>query len=249
MSYFSKQILALLYVFGSSLILFGCSTTYVEDIKRGSSYEYEPGLPELWFEPAGTISEEGQPKMKIAGTIPKSSLIYKDVDSKLTASISVNIEVINTTTNEPVSDSFTSTILQDEVNNSLNEELYNFYREYDVAAGYFDVVVSVMDQASGKLTIREEKAHIPILEDGVRNITSIRLLAKENQNSNSFIPIPTYDVNQTADSLKFEFQVANTSKDRSGLTFNARLIRFNADSSIAVPMTYTNRSSSSIEYK
>lgn len=243
------QIPAILIALGFLQIFTACSNTYVEDIKRGSTYEYQPGLPELWFEPSGTITTEGEPKMKIAGIIPKSSLIYKEEDGKLIASISVNIEVKNTTNDEVVSDSFTSNIFQKEVNNSLNEELYNFYREYDVSAGYFDVVVSVMDQASGKMTIREGKAHIPILEDGVRNITSIRLLAKESQNSNGFIPIPTYDVNKTADSLKFEFQVANTSEGRSGLTFNARLIRFNADTSIATPMTYTNRSASSIEYK
>lgn len=35
---------------GLSFLLISCSTTYVEDIKRGASYEYKPGLPELWFE-------------------------------------------------------------------------------------------------------------------------------------------------------------------------------------------------------
>lgn len=236
-------------IIGVAFFLAACSNTYVEDIKRGSTYEYQPGLPELWFEPAGTITEEGQPLMRVAGTIPKSSLIYKSEDDTLTASISVNIEVINTTNDKVLSDSFTASISKKEVNNDLNEELYNFYKEYEVSAGYFDVVVSVMDQATGKLIVREEKAHIPMLEDGVRNITSIRLLAKQNQYSGNFIPIPTYDVNQTADSLKFEFQVANTSGDRSPLTFNARLIKFRADTSIADPMTYTNRSASSIQYK
>ncbi|WP_290875766.1 GWxTD domain-containing protein [Gracilimonas sp.] len=249
MRIFKVQIPAILIASGFSLILTACSNTYVEDIKRGSTYDYQPGLPELWFEPSGTITSEGQPKMKIAGAIPKNSLIYKKVDGILTASISINIEVINTTTNETFSDSFASDILQGEVNNSLNEELYNFYKEYNVKGGYFDVIVSVMDQATGKLTVRQAKAHIPILEDGVRNITSIRLLAKQDQTSGNFVPVPTYDVNQTADSLKFEFQVANTSEDRSPLIFNARLIKFKADTSIAAPMTYTNRSASSIEYK
>jgi GWxTD domain-containing protein len=234
---------------GLAFILAACSNTYVEDIKRGSTYEYKPGLPELWFEPAGTITEEGQPLMRVAGTIPKSSLIYKSKDDTLIASISVNIEVNNTTTDSVLSDTFTASITKNKVNNDLNEELYNFYKEYEVSAGYFDVVVSVMDQATGKLIVREEKAHIPILEDGVRNITSIRLLAKQNQFSGDFIPIPTYDVNQTADSLKFVFQVANTSGDDSPLTFNARLIKFRADTTIADPMTYTNRSASSLEYK
>ncbi|MDZ7807941.1 MAG: GWxTD domain-containing protein [Gracilimonas sp.] len=249
MRVFQLEISGIFILIAFSLFLSACSNTYVEDINRGATYEYQPGLPELWFEPAGTITEDGSPKMKIVGTIPKSSLIYKEQEDELTASISVNIEVINTTTDNVVSDSFTATILQNGSNNALNEDLYNFYKEYDVSGGYFDVVVSVMDQATGKLIVREEKAHIPVLEDGVRNITSIRLLAKKDQNSGGFKPIPTYDVNRTADSLKFEFQVANTSKDRSDLTFNARLIRFNADTSIAAPMTYTNRSASSIEYK
>jgi GWxTD domain-containing protein len=246
---FSDIIFKFIITISTALLLSACSTTYVEDIKRGASYEYQPGLPELWFEPAGTITDEGQPVMKIAGTIPKSSLIYKDVDGRQTASINVNIEVTNTTLDKTVSDSFKSTILKDESNSLLNTELFNFYRQYEVDAGSFDVSVSVMDQATGKLVTRSEVAAIPKLREGVRNITNIRLLAKGNGISGEYIPIPTYDVNSTADSLKFEFQVANTLNNDQSLTINARLIKFLADTTIASPLTFTNRSVSSIEYK
>ena len=239
----------LMIILISSFVIISCSNNYTEDIKRGSAYDYEPGLPELWFEPAGVITTEGIPVIKVAGTIPKSSLIYKNVDDVLSASISVNIEVINTNTGQSTSDTFKETIAQNERQSALNDELYNFYKEYEVSPGTFDVIVSVMDQATGKLVIREKTATIPKLSDGVQNVTNIRLLAKGIGNTDDFVPIPTYDVNSTADSLKFEFQVANTTNDRSPLTFNARLLKFRADTTIATPMTYTNRSASSIEYK
>ncbi|MAO63795.1 MAG: GWxTD domain-containing protein [Balneola sp.] len=238
-----------LFVLFFALSLVGCSPSYYEDIKRGSTYNYEPGLPELWFEPSGIITPEGKPKLTVAGTIPKGSLIYKDVDGVQTASISINIEVINTTADETLSDTFTAKILRKSDSGSLNDDLYNFYKTYDVKAGYFDVLISVMDQATGKMIVREDKSHIPVLKNGARNITNIRLLAKQKGETSDFRPIPTYDVNQTADSIKFEFQVANTGRKISPITFEVRLIKFRSDTTIASPMSSPNRAASSIEYK
>lgn len=240
---------ALLFLLFFALSLSGCAPSYYEDIKRGSTYNYEPGLPELWFEPSGSITPAGEPKLNVAGTIPKSSLIYKDVDGAQTASVSVNIEIINTSSDETLSDTFTAKILKNGEGDAVNDDLYNFYKVYDVKPGSFDVLVSVMDQATGKLIIREDEAFIPTLKKGIRNITNIQLLAKQKYGQDNFRPIPTYDVNQNADSLKFEFQIANTGQNSTPLTFEARLIKFRSDTTIASPMSSTNRSASSIEYK
>jgi GWxTD domain-containing protein len=63
-----------------------------------------------------------------------------------------------------------------------------------------------------------------------------------------WFPITTYDVQGKVDSLMFRLQVTNNSSEEP-MAVNARLLRFESDTSIARPMHYNRYSPSSIQYK
>lgn len=246
---YRKELVQLLLAFICLLFLYNCSNSYTEDIKRGGEYNYEPGLPELWFEPTGTITPSGEAKMDIAGTIPRTSLIYKEVENELKATIEISIKIHNNRTDKSTTDSFTTTIAKNGETNILNNDLYTFRKEYEVESGDFEVSIMLLDKASGKMVERTTKAFIPTLKEGQRTITNIRLMGKQVDSGFGYVPITTYDVNKKVDSLKFIFQVSNLNSKRPNLTFNSRLIKFKSDTTIATSLSSVNRSASSIEYK
>ena len=129
----------------------------------------------------------------------------------------------------------------------FEDDLYLFNKEFNVSPGNYLVNVSATDDATGKTTLRSGKVNLPDLENEVKNITNIRIFAKTEELNNNFFPVTTYDVSLAADSIKFQFQLFNSTTEPVNL--NARLIKFRSDSSYSSPMSYTNRSSSSIKYK
>lgn len=242
---FSTYLLATVFI---SFFLAGCSNSYIEDVKRGGDYAYQPGFPELRIEIAGFITPEGQSKIKIAGTIPHNSLIFKQRDGELIADVSLLFEIRNTTVDQVRSSTFEIDVTKDLNSSVFSNDLYMFEREFDAQPGEYIVAVSATDKSSKKSTVRKAEAFIPNTNNNVTNITNIRLLSKHEDNSRGFFPVTTYDVSSAADSLRFEFQVTNSDPEKS-INFQARLLKFNADTTVGLPMSFTNPSASSIEHK
>ena len=77
MKYVIKNFFFPVILVSFSLLISSCNNSYIEDVKRGSGYAYQPGHPELRTDISGVISTDQQLKLLISGTIPKNSLIFK----------------------------------------------------------------------------------------------------------------------------------------------------------------------------
>lgn len=232
-----------------ALFLVSCSNAYVDDIKRGAGYEYRPGYPELRIEVAGLIDENNQGKLHITGNILHNSLVFKEVDDELVSQVAIEISYTNKTTNQSDDISYFTTISKDSTSYLHAEDMYVFERELNVEPGDYSIDVSVTDQSSKKASFRSAEAFLPNPDETEGNsITNIRILAHYSRNGTDFIPVTTYDIGLGADTVKFEFQVTNHNPD-DPITIESRLIKYNADTSIARPMSHNNYSPSHISFK
>lgn len=231
-----------------SLTVLGCSNAYVEDIKRGAGYNYKPGFPELRLEVAGVIDPDTGPEINVAGNIPYNSLVFKSADNKLAAIIKISYELTNETTNKVVTFDQTEVITKSQESSAFEDEDFLFKKSFESIPGQYTVNVTVQDLNSQKLTLRTASAYLPDPDGSTSNITNIQILTKQDNSNGQFFPVTTYDVSNTADSIKFQFQVSNK-MDGGPLVFNSRLIRFASDTTEAQPMSFTNKSASSLEYK
>ena len=246
---FSKIPLShLLFCLGFIFIISACNNEYIDDIKRGSGYNYIPGYPELRLEVAGIINLEGEPKLQVAGSIPHNSLIFKNRDDSLKATISIAVQIKNKSTDEVETFSYQSVVSKNSESSVFDDQLFLLEWEYEVKPGDYEVNVTVTDLSSRNTILRSAEAFLPNTSNKVSNITNIRILAKHDENNGQFFPVTTYDVRNASDSVKFVFQVNNKDPERQ-LTFQARLIKYNSDTTIARPMAFTNPSRSSVEFK
>ncbi|MGK7369195.1 MAG: GWxTD domain-containing protein, partial [Candidatus Halalkalibacterium sp. M3_1C_030] len=128
-----------------------------------------------------------------------------------------------------------------------NQTIYSYDKRIPVDPGTYDINVTVIDRNSGKQLTRQTQTFIPDPNNSVQNLTNIQLLGKRVGETN-WAPITTYDVQGDLDSLMFRLQVTNNTSEEP-MAVNARLLRFESDTTIARPMYYNGYSPSSIQYK
>lgn len=228
-----------------------CASNLSPDIERGSSYDFRPGYPEVRLSAIGVIDENDKSMIKIAADIIYGSLVFKNVDDKRVAKLSVDIQIISNTETQNIIESkqYPLTLSLDPDRKNISQDAFTLEKDIEVPPGDYKVNVSVTDLNSQKQTVRTATTVIPDPEQPVTNLTNIRLLNKENEaNTDEFTVVTTYDVTKDADSLKFVFQVTNNKPDEP-ITINSRLMRFKSDTTIARLMTHNNYTQSSIQYK
>lgn len=231
------------------LLFMSCARSMNPDVERGSMYQFQDGYPEVRMSAIGLLDEQDNPFISVTTEIVFGSLIYRTIEDRTFAQISVEFRV-----NEKNGDFSTSSREQFEVqsqdsNNYMNQDVFAVEKDLDVEPGSYEVEVSVTDVSSGKTVVRSTETLIPDPQNPITNLTSIRLSGKVVSNSFSpFSPITTYDVPSKIDSLKLDFQVTNNDMD-DPLTVNAKLIKFEADTTPARRLSYNNYSSSSLQYR
>lgn len=229
-----------------------CSRQINENIERGSGYAYQQGHPEVRISAIGLFDEEGDPGIFVNADIVYGSLIYKEMDGVQTAEITVEIRMVETggETEQPaVTETFNLSVDGKEKDLSNSQEVLKLEKRFPVEPGNYDVYVTVMDRSSGKQTTRVTSALLPDADVRHPVLTNIQLLGKDNEGeSRDFVPITTYDVPGSVDSLKFIFQVTNRVENRR-VTIQSDLIRFASDTIYARSMGSANPSPSTIQYK
>lgn len=234
----------------AGLVLPGCSNSYVDDVDRGAGYDYKPGFPELRLAATGQISESDTPTIIVSGNIVYGSLVYTQNDNAFEANILVEILIRNTTNeNIPiVRREFEKTIRKTGKNIVNSQDVFRFEEVFDVSPGKHVVRTVVTDKASGKKTTKTLETELPDPNDNVSHITEIRILQKNTSNNeNTFNQATTYDIPSKTDSLKFVFQVTNSTPN-DPIELQSRLLKFKADTSIARPMYFNDYSPSSLPY-
>lgn len=233
-------------------ILSGCARSSNPDVERGSLFQFRDGYPELRTSSIGILSPNDDAQINVTSDIVLGSLIYSTNgdDDRRFAKISLEIRILG------IENDFTETVRKNfDVESDFegayaSQEVFTHEEIIDVEPGNFEVIVTVLDQSSGKASSRTSTASIPDPQNPEINITTVRLLGKNTPDSGldqTFFPITTYTVPSRLDSLQLEFQVTNNDLD-DPLTVQTRLLKYDADISPARPMNFNNYSPSSLPY-
>lgn len=240
----------LLLLFLISGISAGCVRSSNPDVERGSTFRFQAGYPEVRMSSIGLLSENDEALIDITTDVVLGSLIYSTKDSVRSAQVSIEIRIL-----EQEGD-FTKNVRRDfsveaDFNASYqSQDVFTHHESIEVEPGDYDVTVTVLDQSSGKATSRQSTAEIPDPENPEINLTTVRLLGKAEPADTvdpRYTPITTYTVSSGLDSLKFMFQVTNNDLE-DPLTIRSRLLKYEADTSVARPMNYNNYSPSTLPY-
>ncbi len=233
-----------------SLFIVQCSNNYVDDIDRSGVYQYQPGFPEVTFSTAGIIDEEtDSTKINISVEVLNRSLIFKNVDSLYEANLLLEVQLIDQNNRADIINSYQVPLtIQLESQEKINDgSKFIFNRSFDAKPGDYLVNVLVSDLSTNKQTVRSSTAYIPDPLDEESHITNIRVFSKKQTIESNFEPATSYDLSESADSIKFTFQVTNNKTD-APLTLNSRLIKFRSDTSSARPLSWPNYTPSSLPY-
>ncbi len=233
------------------LIFNNCGSTNIDNVNRGSDFQYRPGYPELRAVANGYLDEDDNAIISIAAEVVFGSLVYTKKDGYFVANANMDVQIINKDSLNNIArvEHFKIDINEKNPNIRYSQDTYLIQKEFIVEPGNYFVDIILIDEKSQKPTVRTEEVFIPNPKQLISNITNIQLLSKNNAETDTvFTPQTTFDVPSAIDSLKFSFQITNN-KPETPITINARLLKFNADTTVAWPMTFGNHYSSSIQYK
>lgn len=228
----------------------GCVRSTNPDIERGSTFRFQDGYPEIRMSSIGLLSENDEPLIDVTTDIVLGSLIYSTEDDVRFAEVSLEIRILQEDGN------FSETIRRDfsvESNydgSYQSQDVFTHHESIEARPGSFEVVVTVLDQSSGKASSQTSEAEIPDPQNPQINLTTVRLLGKyspEEVEKPEFFPITTYTVSSGLDSLNFMFQVTNNDLD-DPMEVRSRLLKYETDTSAARPMNYNNYSPSTLPY-
>lgn len=249
--YASTRIIAYGFMVLLIPLVISCARSYNPDIERGSTYKFREGFPEVRLSAIGFLDENDDPYINVAADIVYGSLIYKEKNSQQVADIAVEIRILdqNNENRTIQTHRFTLNVEENDPNIVHSQDLFSFQKQLEVAPGDYQVNLNVIDQNSGKQITRISTTSIPDPKAEISKLTNIRMLGIDHdQKPAAWRPITTYDVQGKIDSLRFIFQVTNN-KSESPMTIDTKLIQFEADTSTARPMYFTNYSPSDISYK
>lgn len=226
-----------------------CARSFNPDIERGSSFKFREGYPEVRISAIGFLDEGDEPGIDVTAEIVYGSLIYKEVEDSLSASFTIEIQIVPEENTNEVSKVQQETISLVRQNSNIvnSQETFSFHKRIPVNPGSYTINVTVIDRNSDKQLTRQAHTFIPDPANSITNLTNIQLLGKTG-NDDNWSPITTYDVKGQVDSLMFRLQVTNNSSEEP-MAITGRLVRFKSDTTIARPMHYNRYSPSSIQYK
>lgn len=245
-----------LFIVTAVTVAAACSGSKHANIERAAEYnnsaQYskEDGHPELWISAMGFLKEDGEGIISVTADIENRSLIFRHLDGKTTADIEFTITVIETEKQQIV-DSYTAskTIENDSYSHIISSNVTRYEKDMRVPPGNYKVFFTITDKASGSQTVREAKTSVPDPGEEIVSLTSVQLFSKNSDEpEQDYEPVTTYDISAKSDSIRFVLQIANTRPEET-LTIRSRLVRFEADTSVARLASYTNYSVSSLPYK
>ncbi len=232
-----------------TLTFISCNNSYINNIERGSGYKYQPGHPEFRVSSFSYYDIENEANLDLTIDIVYGSLIYKKPFEYFEASGNLTIEIFRETdssSNLYLVD-YPVKIRESEAWVTQSQNTLSVNRDFKLDHGSYTVEITLIDSLTNKKTTRTEQIVIPKLNSKISSITDIQVLAK-TIDENSFSPVTTYDISESTDSLKFQFQILKKSSDKN-LRLDMKLYRFESDSSFARRINSYNYSKGSIFYR
>jgi GWxTD domain-containing protein len=233
------------------ILILSCSRATNPDIDRGASYLFEEGFPEVRVSAIGYLTPADQAYINVTSDIVYSSLVYRYTDDENLARITIETMITGKDDGSTFSETERQSLEIERTDDSYVQslEVYTYETDIYVNPGRYNIAVTVVDEATGKQTVRETDTYIPDPGFEGVNLTSVRLLGKDlNDETPQYTPVTTYSIPSRVDSLFFSYQVMNNREDEP-LDLISRLIKFESDSQPAIPMNFNNPSASSLIYK
>jgi GWxTD domain-containing protein len=246
---FDLKVFRCLYLFVvvvlAGVAVISCSRAYDPLIERGAGYEFRQGYPEVRMTAFGLLDDEGNGKIQITADINSHSLIFRQIEGQYIAEVQIEI-MINGIEGTRYSDLYTTTETIKRERGVFEE--VQFQREMSVPPGNFEIILNITDESSGRRTSRSSRAYIPDPDEKGIHVSAVQLLGiHPDRIWEGYAPVTAYHVSSAEDSLRFVVQVTN---NRPGtITIRSQMIRFEADTTAARPMSFPNYSASSLPYK
>ncbi len=240
-----KSIYAIVLLIFTVLLTVSCSRAYDPLIERGAEYEFRQGYPEVRMTAFGLLDDLGNGRIHITADITSNSLIFRQINGQRFANVQIEI-MINGIEGTRYSYVYTTSKTIESEPGIFEEVL--FRREMSVPPGNFDIMLTVVDESSGRRTSRTSRAYIPDPEEKGVHVSAVQLLGiHPDRKWEGYVPVTAYHVSSAKDSLWFVVQVTNNRPDP--ITIRSQIIRFEADTTAARPMSFPNYSSSSLQYR
>lgn len=238
----------LIWLFFLSFIFLSCSNSYIDNIERKKSFNYQDAHPKLRLATNGYTSKNFS-EIQISGEIVHGSLTYRSFNGMYRSDFTVEINVFDTTNKSVVRESFSDSTTSDTDEIIHSQELYTFERNVQVEPGSYEVLVSVTDNISNKTLTLNDKISLKNPNQTAFEIANVSLLVKQKENSDQgFSNHTTYEIPGKIDSLKFQFQIINNIPDQK-FDIRMNLLKFESDQSSARSLYSPDYNSSSIESK
>jgi GWxTD domain-containing protein len=227
-----------------------CARTTDPLIERGEELYYRPGYPEVRLAVFGFLDENNEGMFRLTADVTSSSLIFKEIDGEQVAEILIEIRM-DGIEGTFYSDTYTARkqIKSEDTAAIRLPENVQIRREMKMPPGNYRITLSIVDESSGRSTSRASNVYIPDPASDTVSISAVQLLALHPEREwEGFVPITAGHVTSVKDSLRFNVQVTNM-QPNFPITVRSRLIRFEADSTAARPMSAPRYSASSLPYK
>jgi len=247
MRFFRLSTIVLLFV----IILAGCKSQRMANIDRGSDVTFRQGYPEMRILAVGLFDENDLPGVDLTVDIVKGSLVYKIEESVYRATVELGIQIVQKVNREQITiqNRVQELVISGDDRRIVDSGDVAMYTErIPLLPGEYEILVSLIDKASGNQTVRRATTSIPDPDSTEVGITSVLLLGKDNNATEGFVPITTYFVPSKYDTLKFQYQITRPD-NRFETRISMGLYTFNADSLPARALAGIQPSPGSILYK
>jgi len=241
-------------IFTIFCFLFACSGSNnikKENIDRGEDLDFVIGHPEITFSAFAYVGEDNNNYINVVSDLTYGSLVYTHNNDSSRAYVEYEVQI------KPLGNDSVSNVKRDRFVNEISSSGQNAWRsyeklkiekDYEVKPGDYEVVFTAKDLNSSKSTVRRDEVSIPDVAENDYEISGIQVYIKDNETSHGWIPSSSYHIQNSADSLRFVFQVMSGFSDNP-LEITSRLLRIASDTLHADPMYYNMRGRSSIVYK
>ena len=241
-------------LFVAMSIMIACSKAFDPDIRTGSHPHLTDGAPEFMISAIAFLDGQDRPVIDIDLDIVYGSLIYRGSDGLFEAGVTITTDVylVIDESNEEYNrvEQLRETLEVAERNASITDsgDTFSYNERISVKPGKYMVIVQVTDNNSDKSVSRRSNVTVIDPESPIPNLTHIKVFGTDMDDRSLEMPLTTYTIPGTVDTVTFEYQVTRPS-DSEPLAVRMRLIKIDSDTLPPRPMSGVTPTTGSLPYR
>lgn len=236
------------------VLLFACSRAFDPDIRTGSHPNLTDGSPEIMFSAIAFLDERDRPVIDVDLDIIYGSLIYRERESVFYASAEIVTEiylVIDESEDEYRRvERVSETVEVSERNRAITDsgESLSYNERIQVDPGKYMVIMQVTDNNSDKSIRRRMNVTVLDPDSNRPNLTHIKVFGSEKTEEDFEVPLTTYTIPGSVDTVTFEYQVTRP-EGTDPLAVRMRLKKIDSDTLPPRPMSGVTPTTGSLPYR